>query len=410
MPNRALTEGEALRRMYRITSDPERPFEAKAEALISLGRAYLDVESGFLTRIEDGTQDIVHAGGDHELLRSGQSCPLSKAYCRRTIETDGALTVQHAAVEGWEDDAAYDEFGLESYVGAKVLLDGEVYGTFCFADAEPREAPFTDEEEVFVELLAQWVSYEVFERRARERIQRQRDELESFARVVSHDLRNPLGSLDGYLDLAEETGDPEHFERCRRAVDRMEALIDDLLFLAREGESVGEPASVALDEVAEAAWSFVEAPDATLDADEVAGTELLADRSRLQQLFENLFRNAVEHGSTSSRTGSDDAVEHGRPSVVVRVRLLEDGSGFRIEDDGRGFPEGTAPESIFEEGYTTDGNGTGLGLAIVRRIADGHDWRIAAGASDEGGARFDVTGVSFGSDADGSECGNDPIT
>jgi len=133
---------------------------------------------------------------------------LSKAYCRKTIDQDGALTVQHAEVEGWEGDAAYEEFGLESYIGSKVVVDGEIYGTFCFAGSEPRDRPFSEDEETFVELMAKWVSYELFQQRATEQIKEQRDQLEEFTSVVSHDLRNPLSIIDGYLDLAEKTGDP----------------------------------------------------------------------------------------------------------------------------------------------------------------------------------------------------------
>ncbi len=210
--------------MYRITADHERPFEEKLQDLLVLGRTYLDVQAGFLTEISEDTQLIVQASGDHELLQPGESCPLSSAYCRKTIQHENALTVQHAAIEGWEGDRAYEAFGLESYIGAKVLIDGDIYGTFCFAGSEPRDQPFTTEEETFVELMAGWVGYELFQQQAIEQIQHQRDQLEEFTRVVSHDLRNPLSVVKGYLDLAEETGDSEHFHRCRNTLDRMDAL------------------------------------------------------------------------------------------------------------------------------------------------------------------------------------------
>jgi len=112
MDDAKLSEGDALRRMYRITAEQERSFEDKIPDLLDLGCVYLGVETGFLTEIDDDTQKIVAAHGDHELLRPGRSCPLSKAYCRKTVDLEGALTVQHARVEGWEKDAAYEEFGL----------------------------------------------------------------------------------------------------------------------------------------------------------------------------------------------------------------------------------------------------------------------------------------------------------
>ena len=366
----ALSEGDALRRMYRITADQERPFEEKLPDLLDLGRAYLDVETGFLTEIDGETQVIVDARGDHELLQAGRSCPLSKAYCRRTVDMDGALTVQHARVEGWESDAAYEEFGLEAYIGAKVVVSREVYGTFCFADTAARDRPFSEDEETFVELLAQWVGYELFRKQATERMQRQRDQLEEFSRVVSHDVRNPLGILDGYLDMAEETGDPEHFQRCRDAVDRMESLIDDLLFLTREGQTIGGREEVDLAALARESWSFVNSDAATLEVD--TDHVVMGDWSRLQQVFENLFRNSVEHGGTD---------------VTIRMGDLDDGTGIYVEDDGAGIPEDERDE-VFVDGYSTTSSGTGLGLTIVKSIISDHHGYVRVKANEPQGSIF----------------------
>lgn len=372
-----VSDSEALRRMYRITSDYDSGFEQKVRELLALGRVYLGVQSGFLSEISDGTQLIVEASGSHGMLQSGDSCPLSKAYCRRTIEQEDALTVQHAALEGWENDAAYDKFGLESYIGAKVVVEGEVYGTFCFAGEEPRDQPFTEQEETFVELMAEWVSYELFQQRASKRIERQRDQLEEFASVVSHDLRNPLGVVQGYLDLAEQAGDPEHFDRCRNALGRMEALIDDLLVLAREGQPIGETESIDVAEIVRDCWELVPTEDATLEISDSA--VFTGDWSRVQQLFENLLRNAVEHG------GRD---------VTVRIGVLDGGSGIYVEDDGPGIPE-EEREQIFADGYSTGQEGSGFGLSIVQQIARAHTWDVRVTESATGGARFEVTGVEI---------------
>jgi len=372
-----LSEGDALRRMYRITAEQERPFESKLPDLLDLGCVYLGVETGFLTEIDDDTQHIVAASGDHELLQTGRSCPLSKAYCRKTVDVDGALTVQHARVEGWEDDAAYEEFGLETYIGAKVVVNRDVYGTFCFADTEARDRPFSEDEETFVELMAQWVSYEIFQKRATERMQQQRDQLEEFTRVVSHDIRNPLGIVDGYLDMAEQTGDPEHFERCRDAIHRIEALIDDLLFLTREGQTIGGREEIRIDELARECWSFVNAKDATLEID--TDRVVLGDWSRLQQVFENLFRNAIEHGGEG---------------VAIRVGDVADGDGVYVEDDGAGIPEDER-DQVFVDGFTTGESGTGLGLTIIQQVVSAHGWEVSVTEGDDGGARFEIRGMEF---------------
>jgi signal transduction histidine kinase len=361
--------------MYRITSDYGRPFEEKIQDLLQLGREHLDVETAFFTELTSDTQVIVAAKSENNDIQAGASCPLEESYCRRTINQDSALTVQHAGEDGWEDDAAYQRFGLETYIGSKVVLDGEISGTFCFADQEPRSRPFTDGEETFVELMAEWVSYELFQQQAKEQLRKQRDQLENFANALSHDLRNPLNVVHGFLELAEETGDPEHFQKCRDALGRMDGLIDNILALAREGDDVGETELIEIRNVITECWSFVVTGESTIRID--TDIVIAMDRSRGQQLFENLFRNAIDHG------GND---------VSLHVGDLSDKSGIYIEDDGPGVPEADR-KRIFEDGYSTEENGTGFGLSIVKQIVDGHGWNITVTDSDSGGARFEITGI-----------------
>jgi len=230
------------------------------------------------------------------------------------------------------------------------------------------------------------------------RLERQNDRLEEFANVVAHDLRNPLNVADGRLELLD--GEAEHVEAIGDALDRMRAIVEETLTLAKQGRHVGETEAVPLAEFADRCWTTVATPDATLDVDGDAA--VLADVDRLRHLFENLFRNAVEHSSTGSRTESDDAVEHGRTGpdrnlVGVRVGVLDDGDepvGFYVEDDGPGIPAADR-ERVFEPGYTTDSGGTGYGLPIVKWIAEAHGWTVSVTDGTDGGARFEFTGVAF---------------
>jgi signal transduction histidine kinase len=201
------------------------------------------------------------------------------------------------------------------------------------------------------------------------------ERLEEFASIVSHDLRNPLTVAEGHLELAEETCESDHLGQVADAIDRSQALIDDLLALAREGDRADETEPVGLAEVAERSWQSVKTRQATLDVDTSQAIE--ADRGRIQQLFENLYRNAVEHGG-------DD--------VTVSVSAIDE--GFYVADTGPGIPESDR-EDVFEAGYSTNEDGTGFGLRIVRQIANAHGWEITVIESEHGGTRFDITGVEF---------------
>ncbi|KAB1198354.1 MULTISPECIES: histidine kinase N-terminal 7TM domain-containing protein [Haloferax] len=241
---------------------------------------------------------------------------------------------------------------------------------------------------------------DITERKERERrLERQNDRLEEFASVVSHDLRNPLTVARGYLELARETNDDDYFTRVEDAHDRMETIIDDLLTLARQGETLTDRSPVALSTVASEAWDSVAVGEATFDAriDQTVD----ADRGRLRQLFENLFRNSVEHGSAGSQARPDDAVEHGTTEThdssddAVSVVVGPITGGFYVEDDGPGIPESES-EDVFERGYTTHEDGTGFGLPIVKSVADAHGWTVTLTSSSSGGARFEFTDVETG--------------
>ncbi|SEH45965.1 His Kinase A (phospho-acceptor) domain-containing protein [Halopenitus malekzadehii] len=270
------------------------------------------------------------------------------------------------------------------------------------------------------------VAWDVSERKRRERqVAAQADRLEEFASIVSHDLRNPLSIIGGSLDLAAETGDPVHIDRCERAVTRMEDLIDDLLTVAREGRSAVDVQSVSLAEAAVNSWGMIETGDAELRVE--TARRIRADPVKLRQLLENLFANAVEHGSTNppsharedvAEHGStnprsharEDAVEHGSTSshpqahrgpiehqddgVTVTVGDLSDNEGFFVADDGPGIPA-SERDVVTEWAYTTDDDGIGFGLAIVSEIVDAHGWALGITDGADGGARFEIGDVTI---------------
>ncbi|WP_135822382.1 PAS domain S-box protein [Halostella litorea] len=206
-------------------------------------------------------------------------------------------------------------------------------------------------------------------------LRRQNERLEEFASIVSHDLRNPLNVAEGHVELAREECDSDHLDAVAQAHGRMDTLITDLLTLAREGVGTGDVESVDLGTLVQNCWQNVATAETSLRTD--LDRRIRADGTRLQQLLENLMRNAVEHGG-------DD--------VVVTVGELDD--GFYIEDNGPGIAE-DARQEVFETGYSTAEDGTGFGLAIVKQVAEAHDWGVRVTTGTEGGARFEISGVEF---------------
>lgn len=258
---------------------------------------------------------------------------------RRAIERDGPIEVE---------ERAYRQGENKTYYSVKVPIheDGEPTGV-C------------------------GISTDITELKRREKeLSAQRDRLDRFASVISHDLRNPLSIARGNVDLLLDERDDDRLVTVSEALDRMDAIIGELRQLARSGEAIGETTRIELATVAESAWRTVPSDDATLHVD--VDLQLDADRGRLLQLFENLFRNAVTHAA---------------PDPTVRVVELD--GGFAVTDDGSGIPS-EEREQVLEPGYTTDSDGTGFGLAIVREIAEAHGWSLRIESAESGGARIEV--------------------
>jgi K+-sensing histidine kinase KdpD len=370
-----------LRRMYEIISDRDREFVDQVEALLEFGRTELDTQYGTLSRIDGEDYHFEVVTGEDDSIQSGDVGDLSATNCELVASNEEAVVLGDVERDAPEetDRAGFTEWGIACYIGAPVYVDEGVYGTFCFYDTDPRDGEFSGWEQTVVELMSRWVSYELQRQRATEQLEAKNEQLEAkneqlegFAKIISHDLRNPLEVLDGWLDMAQETGEQDAFDRCFDAVDRMETLIDEILTLAQAGSVIDDPEPVEIEIVATKAWETVDTPEATLDIDTDHTVD--ADPTRLQQLFENLFRNSIEHGGET---------------VTVTVGALSD--GFYVEDDGDGFA-GEA-EDIFESGYSTADDGTGFGLAIVREVANAHGWELTATAGTDGGARFECRGV-----------------
>ena len=205
-----------------------------------------------------------------------------------------------------------------------------------------------------------------------EELHRQNERLDQFASVVAHDLRNPLSVAMGFLEIAEETGNAEHFEKVESAHDRIERLIEDLLTLARGETTIENAEDIDLESSTTEAWGYVDTGEATLTVANGVPT-VTGDAGRLTQLFENLFRNAVEHG------GAD---------VTVTVGGLDGDHGFYVEDTGSGIPQGRRDE-VFKHGVTSSEGGTGFGLSIVADIAKAHGWTVSVTDGTDSGARFE---------------------
>jgi|GEM_PF-555537 len=262
--------------------------------------------------------------------------------------------------------------------------------------ATRREDTFSAEVFQFIALLVNRIGIAIENASLYELTRRQLDEVQSLnetlrrleqlktdmIRVASHDLKNPLGIINGYLNMLEmdqELFDPlhlEYFEAIKRAVLRMDAILHDILSLERiEQRAVGGFMTrlslkfLVEEAVKEFAQPMAEAQQKLdLQIGDVDTAMVYGDESQLYEAMSNLISNAVKY---TPKNGE----------IRVCLRVDETHLIFEVEDNGYGIPD-DRQERLFEPFYRAKAKGTeaiegtGLGLHLVRNIVERHRGEI----------------------------------
>lgn len=243
--------------------------------------------------------------------------------------------------------------------------------------------------------LERCVTYAIERKRAErsiirsiEDIGRKNEALEQFVYMASHDLKTPLATQRGYINLMHEmvkSGDVNQVRTAAERIDsanrRMRETIDELLELTRESLQDIEAQlidTVALvHQVADELQLQVDTNGVTLDIDSRLPA-VFADKQRVRQLFENLLVNALQHGCTAAQ-----------PKVSVGAVRRDDNVHFYVRDNGPGI-DPAHHDDVFRIFYrlSSTGDGSGVGLAIVRRVAESLGGRAWVESSPGEGATF----------------------
>ena len=232
------------------------------------------------------------------------------------------------------------------------------------------------------------ISKDITERKQYEsQLERSNERLQEFAYILSHDLQEPLRMVSSYVgllesELAEHLDEEtrEFMEYAADGADRMRGMIDGLLQYSRvetEGQAFEQTdADAVLDGVREDLQLTINEAGAEIVADELP--TLHADANQLGQLFQNLIKNAIEHGDSE-------------PTIEITAEAVADGYQFAVSDDGPGIATDQQEDifGLFDKGGDSDG--TGIGLAVCERIVNRHDGEIWVDSEPGDGTTFYFT-------------------
>lgn len=212
--------------------------------------------------------------------------------------------------------------------------------------------------------------------------------------AIAHEIRNPLASISGSIEILGMTIDASEEDKqlmdiVIREVDRLNVLIEDFLAYARPGQTRRRKVRVA--EMVADTLRIFENDAALTDKVQIevepsvleSTAEVFVDANQIQQVLWNLLRNACE-------AMPDGGVIQLTQSEHHELRTGRDFVDLAVTDSGEGLSEG-AIANLFEPFYTTKRNGTGLGLATCHRIVSTHKGMLAVESTPGGGATFTVS-------------------
>lgn len=376
------------------------PVESQVDTVLRRIGSRVEAERSYVFQIdyEGGTTSNTHewtAAGVSPEIDNLQNLPLSAIpWWMKKLKNHETITIPDvsrlpAAAEAEQE--ILEAQNIQSVIVSPMISEGELIGFIGFDWTEKQEV-WSEDFVHILRLYAEVIISAIQLERERE-LQAENERLDRFASVVSHDLRNPLSAAKGWAEAASNVlaeNDPNidmvqtMLTDIADAHQRMDAIITDLLTLARSGQTIEEMQSVDITTVAGEAWKTINTGDSVLEMSVDAGCTVPADHDRLLQIFENLFRNAIEHNDSPVQ------VTVGLPAEIVNEE--DNPSAFFVEDTGCGIP-GSQQDAVFDSGETTAAEGIGLGLSIVQSIVDAHGWDITVTDSTDGGARFVITDI-----------------
>jgi len=310
--------------------------------------------------LEEILQEIVN------LIPPGWQYP--EITCARIVLEDRVFKTSNFKRTIWKQDA-------------EMMAHGDKLGFLevCYLEEKPEtdEGPFLREERNLINDIAKRVGKITERKRAEEEIRKKNKELEDFVYMVSHDLKNPVVSIQGLCSLLMKKHQEDLNEKILFYIDRVQAnaslmasLLEDLVELSRIGRIEDKKTEISVQEVIESVWGGVSRSLSAEDVEFILPENLpqvFYSEKRLYQIFYNLLSNAVKFKDEDKKPKVEIGCQDNKADYTFFVR--DNGIGIEREYHDKIF-------EVFSQLKDTESEGTGMGLSIVKKIVEANQGKV----------------------------------
>ncbi len=416
---------EAVSDLYEITSSSDRSFEQKQQSLLRMGCERFGMENGVILHPAVDAFEIIQAYSPSGAYIPYTNLPMVESYSQQVIQSKGILIIEDAADDAyWKDHPVYRTHKLQSYLGAPLLIGGNLFGVLAFSSTQPHPKHFTLAEQRFLHLMSQWISLELEREQNLSQLKRFADEISSknrelaeardkaleasrmkteFLATMSHEIRTPMNAVLGMNELLLESPlDPEqrqYAETARDSARLLLSLLNDVLDFSKieAGKLVLQQDSFDPHKVLDEALTMfgLQAQYKKIQLNAFISPQIphrvIGDPVRFNQIVINLVANAIKFTDQGHVMVWCEMLNETPENVELMIR---------VRDTGIGLPE-EFQNKIFQPFTQADGSttrrfgGTGLGLSITKRLVEKMDGSIGFESKEGTGSIFWFT-VKFG--------------